>query len=90
MPTVYIWYPDKDNKYGHASLQMDKYHISFWPDGDLEELLGSKPIHNRVPGCLVFHQELDRSNEGNRLPTGIYKISKVSDEAINLKSMKSL
>nr|CAH0113664.1 unnamed protein product [Daphnia galeata] len=85
MPTVYIWYPDKDHAYGHAALQTDKYHISFWPDGDVKNELGVlRGVGNGVPGCLIFHHELDRFYEGNRLPTGIHKIVHATDEAINL------
>ena len=87
MPTVYIWYPDKDHPYGHAALQTDKYHISFWPDGDVKNDLGvaRAVAGNGVPGCLIFHPELDRFYEGIRLPTGIYELDqeKVTDEAIN-------
>ncbi|EFX79489.1 hypothetical protein DAPPUDRAFT_304419 [Daphnia pulex] len=84
MPTVYIWYPDKNNPYGHASLQTDKYHISFWPDGDVKQdydlamaaILG-------IPGALVFDQELDRSLEENQLPTAMYELYNSTDGAIN-------
>ena len=85
MPTVYIWYPDKDHPYGHAALQTDKYHISFWPDGDVKNDLGvARAVGKGVPGSLhFFHHELDRYYEGDRLPTGIYQISYVTDKAIN-------
>jgi hypothetical protein len=83
MPTVYIWYPDKDHPYGHAALQTAKYHISFWPDGDTSELGKTRAVLKGVPGSLHFHHELDRYCEGNRLPTGIYKILYATDEAIN-------
>ena len=84
MPTVYIWYPDKDHPYGHTALQTDKYYISFWPDADVSELRKARAIAGKgVPASLVFHQELDRHYEGNRLPTGRYKIVGATDEAIN-------
>ena len=74
MPTVYIWCPDKDHPYGHAALQTNKYHISFWPDVDTSELGKARAIGKGVPGCLVFHHELDHFHEGKRLPTGTYEI----------------
>ena len=94
MPTVYIWSPDKDNKFyiwspdkdnkfGHAALQTDKYHISFWPDGDTSELGKTRAVLKGVPGSLHFHHELDRYCEGNRLPAGRYEILYATDEAIN-------
>lgn len=36
-----------------------------------------------VKGCLVFHHELDRSLEGDRLPTGTHQIVNATDQAIN-------
>ena len=86
MPTVYIWYPDKDHPYGHAALQTDKYYISFWPDGDVKNDLGvARAVAGKgVPASLVFHPELDRFYEGIRLPTGRYEIVGATDEAINL------
>ena len=84
MPTVYIWYPDKDHPYGHTALQTDKYYISFWPDADVSELRKARAFAGKgVPASLVFHQELDRHYEGNRLPTGRYEIDNATDEAIN-------
>jgi hypothetical protein len=84
MPTVYIWYPDKNNPYGHASLQTDKYHISFWPDGDVKQdynvAMAAIP---GIPGALVFHHELDRSLEENQLPTAMYELYNSTDGAIN-------
>jgi len=74
MPIIFIWCPDKDHPYGHAALQTNKYHISFWPDVDTSELGKARAIGKGVPGCLVFQHELDRFHEGKRLPTGTYEI----------------
>ena len=84
MPTIFIWYPDRDHPYGHAALQTAKYHISFWPDGDVkEELDAIRTAINGVPASLHFHHELDRHYEGNRLPTGSYEIDNATDNTIN-------
>jgi hypothetical protein len=85
MPIVYIWSPKiGTNPYGHAALQTDKYHISFWPDGDVKEELGVvKTALVGVDASLVFHPELDRYYEGKRRPTGEYEIVNVTNEAIN-------
>jgi hypothetical protein len=84
MPTVFIWSPDSNHRYGHAALQTNKYHISFWPDGDVKNELGvvSTALVG-VEGCLIFHPELDRFYEGNRLPTATHHIVNATDEAIN-------
>jgi hypothetical protein len=30
-PLLRAWLPKGSNKYGHVSLQTNKYYISFWP-----------------------------------------------------------
>jgi hypothetical protein len=84
MPIVYIWSPDEENKYGHASLQTDKYHISFWPNGSVKRDFGVwETAFDGVEAALFFHQELDRYYEGNRKATAMYQIVNATDEAIN-------
>jgi hypothetical protein len=84
MPTVFIFEPNSSHKFGHAALRTDKYHISFWPDGDVKEDLGVvKTAVVGVDASLNFHLELDRYYEGKRRPTGEYEIVNVTDEAIN-------
>ncbi|XP_059352074.1 uncharacterized protein LOC130695570 isoform X2 [Daphnia carinata] len=66
-PLVRVWLPDEDNKYGHVSLQTNKYYMSFWPQkssrkkSDIEKLLGA-------PACIIFHPDFDCKEEGNRFP----------------------
>ncbi|XP_046461447.1 uncharacterized protein LOC124207856 [Daphnia pulex] len=83
MPTVYIWYPDKNNRYGHAALQTDKYHISFWSEQDVKDCGKGTAATVGIPGSLVIHQKRDMELEGNRLPTATYQIVTVTNEAIN-------
>ncbi|XP_046656890.1 uncharacterized protein LOC124349971 [Daphnia pulicaria] len=84
MPIVYIWSPKIGNPYGHAALQTDKYHISFWPDGDVKKELGTLTTALvGVNASLVFHHELDLFYEDKCRPTGVYEIVNVTDEAIN-------
>lgn len=83
MPTVYIWSPDENNRFGHAALQTDKYHISFWSEQDVKDCGKGKAATVGIPGSLVIHQQLDMELEGNRLPTATYQIDTVTNEAIN-------
>lgn len=84
MPTSLVWWPTANNKYGHATLHTDKYHISFWPNGSVS-LKNKEDASERMPcpGSIVFAQELDKYLEGNRLPDREYKLENVTDSKIN-------
>lgn len=82
MPTVYIWSPDENSRYGHAALQTDKYHISFWSEDTVADCGKRRTITEGIPGSLVFHQQLDMEYEEDRLPK-TYQIDSVTNEAIN-------
>lgn len=83
MVVVLIWLPTKDNKFGHAALQTDKYHMSFWPDGDVKSDLGVfDALGGGVNASLVFHQDLDYSLEGKRDPNQ-HRIANVTDNEVN-------
>ena len=83
MPTVLIWPPDEENQYGHAALQTKKYHISFWPDGDVKRDLGVlQTLTVGVKASLVLSQHRDFHLEGNRVPRQ-YNIVIATDEAID-------
>jgi hypothetical protein len=83
MPTVYIWSPDENSRYGHAALQTDKYHISFWSEEAVADCGKMRTVTEGIPGSLVFHQKRDMELEENRLPTATYQIGSVTNEAIN-------
>ncbi len=63
--------------------QTDKYHMSFWPAGDIKEELGAvNAALSGVPASLVFHQNLDFKLEGNRVPEQ-YEIKVATNAQIN-------
>ena len=90
MPTVLIWSPDEENKYGHAALQTSKYHMSFWPDGSIGKIFKTRDRNytalealDGIPACIVFHQDYDYILEGRRPATNQYNIVNATDEDIN-------
>jgi hypothetical protein len=90
MPIVLIWLPEGfSNKYGHASLQTDKYYISFWPLEGKRELSEAS-----VTGRLHFQELVDWDNEGSpekpRGPNSQHEIVNVTNDAINYEYEKFL
>ncbi|XP_046656480.1 uncharacterized protein LOC124349717 isoform X2 [Daphnia pulicaria] len=90
MPTVLIWLPEGANIYGHAALQTDKYHISFWPFKGKRFRFSESSITGR----LHFHEQLDCISEGSpekpRGPTSRHEIVNVTNEVINREYEKFL
>lgn len=79
-----IWRPTYDNHYGHAALQTQKYHMSFWPDGDVKQDLGVlETFVKGVQSSLVFHQNLDYFLEVNENPEIIRIDSLVNEKKLN-------
>ena len=85
-PVVMIWPHDKDNKYGHAALQTDKYHISFWPEKNLRNNRGQKSKAGSAnfgcKGSIVFYHQYDAVLEEGREPN-LLPIDTVTNEKIN-------
>jgi hypothetical protein len=78
-----IWRPSGDNKYGHAAVQTDKYHMSFWPDGAIKsDLSAFQAMTSGVVAAINFHHNLDKYLEDRRDPVQ-YRIVNVSDSALN-------
>jgi hypothetical protein len=79
MPVVMIWEPDDDNKYGHAAVQTDKYHMSFWPK-QMKYL--KLVVSGGVTAELVYHNLEDKERETDRIPN-MYDIKNTTDAQIN-------
>lgn len=74
---VLIWEPNDRHKYGHAALQTNVYHMSFWPDGDVKNCYDDSGVTTRnrsldvlfgggVPGSLNFDESYDNYLEGEK------------------------
>lgn len=83
--TVLIWEPNPpQNAYGHAAIQTDKYHMSFWPDGKVDEMGRKKCLTEGVPASLVFHHLYDKQLEGKRPATYTISLRNVDMEMVNM------
>ena len=82
--TALIWPPDADHKYGHASLNTSKYHMSFWPNGCIKRDLSALDagIGEGVEAALIFHQDLDYKYEGKREPRQ-YLLVNVTEDSVH-------
>src|SRR5690348_1942130 len=81
--SVLIWDPvEPNNRYGHAAIQTNVYHMSLWPDGDTKQDYGEWATINGVPASLNFHHRYDKSLEGNRIPKQ-YDLNHLSQSKIN-------
>ena len=82
-PIALIWLPEGENKYGHATLHTDTYHMSLWPDGDVKEDLGVvEAFKDGVKGKIVIHHNLDRYFEDRRDPIQI-SLKEFSSQRLN-------
>jgi len=80
---TYIWRPSEGNKYGHVSLETDRYYASFWPRGNIKgdgEFIRAATVG--VDADIVYHRDLDRFLEGRRRPEEIFW-PRVSDADVN-------
>jgi hypothetical protein len=56
--TVLLWEPASGNPFGHATIQTNTYHMSFWPDGNVKNDFGYfNTFKNGVKSSLVFHHD---------------------------------
>lgn len=79
-----IWKPNPpDNKYGHAALHTDKYHISFWPSQCLDKTLRLDALRGKVEASIVFAQEVDYNLENDRMPDFEHQLVGITNEAVN-------
>lgn len=79
---VFLWSPTEEQKFGHVGILTSKYYASFWPDGDVKDYGLMRSTASGMDGSLVFHWNYDRFLEGRRDPSVIYKLSKISEKAI--------
>ncbi len=65
---VLIWEPNEQNRYGHAALQTDRYHMSFWPQESVDNLDEriNVTLGFGVQGSLHFHEAYDNYLEGEK------------------------
>lgn len=83
--TILIWEPNPpDNNYGHAAIQTDKYHMSFWPDGSVKQMGAKKCVIKGIPASIVLHHLYDKQLEGNRPATYTISLRNVDMEMVNM------
>ena len=83
MPTVYIWMPNDEHKYGHVSLETDKYYTSIWPRGDIKRNKQQmQALVGGVDADIIYHRDYDYFLEGKRQPI-VLKLHHISDDKIN-------
>ncbi len=46
-PLLRAWLPKGSNKYGHVTLQTNKYYMSFWPKGRVGKKEDDKNIQSK-------------------------------------------
>lgn len=82
-PKSIIWLPANENKFGHATIQTNRYHMSLWPDGDVKADYGSlRTFTFGIPGSLVFHHDRDYALENKREPV-IIELTNFSNRRLN-------
>ena len=83
MPTVYIWMPNGEHKYGHVSLETDKYYTSIWPRGNIKRNKQQmQALVDGVDADIIYHRDYDYFLEGKRQPI-VLKLHHISDDKIN-------
>jgi hypothetical protein len=69
-PLLRVWYPKGSNKYGHVSIQTNKYYMSFWPKEHTrkESSFKTEAALSGVDASIIFHPNYDCLLEGGRFP----------------------
>ncbi|RMZ97385.1 hypothetical protein BpHYR1_028700 [Brachionus plicatilis] len=82
-PKSILWLPADENKFGHATIQTNSYHMSFWPDGDVKLDYGLlRTFTFGIPGSIVFHHDRDYSLENKREPI-VIELTNFSNRRLN-------
>ncbi|XP_046454122.1 uncharacterized protein LOC124201913 [Daphnia pulex] len=97
MAKIVIWMPHDEKHPGHVAIATNEYYVSFWPAKCFEPpeqkteirkiSKGFDFVMEVHKGCLVFHQDLDKEDEGDCDPDYVHEIdaAKVSNEDLNVE-----